>query len=501
MSHIRTARIDDDAALIAEGITPTLARKMGGFGNYAVSFSVICILAGGMTLFGFGLHNGGPAVMVWGWVGIFAMTLVLGSCLAEVTSVYPSAGALYHMADRLGGRGWAWLTGWLNLLGLVAAIAGIDYGAASFIGAFASLQWGFEPTPENTMGVFVCVLLLHGLLNSFGVGLVDVLSKISVWWQFSGVFLIVVLLFAAPGERQSPAFVFTEYYNDSGITNPLYGAGVGCLMAAYTFCGYDASAHMAEETTRAQKSAPWGMVHAILWSGIAGFVLIVGMLFAMESYSGTLETATGVPPAQIFIDVLGVGVAKALLVVVIVAQLFCGNAEVAAASRMAYAFSRNRALPGWKRWSRAHARTQNPTAAVWLCVSLAFVLTLPSLHSPAAYAAVTAMNVLGITPAYAIPVFLRLKAGNRFQQGLWNLGRFSKPLGILAVAYVIVLTIFFCLPQAYPMQVTNFNYAPVTLVVVLLGAWISWITVGRKNYAMPLPAATAADSAIAGGMV
>ncbi|MFD9204497.1 amino acid permease, partial [Streptomyces anthocyanicus] len=224
-------------------------------------------------------------------------------------------------------------------------------------------------------------------------------------------------------------------------------------------------------------------------------------LFAMESYSGTLETATGVPPAQIFIDVLGVGVAKALLVVVIVAQLFCGNAEVAAASRMAYAFSRNRALPGWKRWSRANARTQNPTAAVWLCVSIAFVLALPSLHSPAAYAAVTAINVLGITPAYAIPVFLRLKAGNRFQQGLWNLGRFSKPLGVLAVAYVIVLTVFFCLPQAYPITSQSFNYAPVTLAIVLLGAWISWITVGRKNYAMPLPAATAADSAIAGGMV
>ncbi|MFD9187193.1 amino acid permease [Streptomyces phaeochromogenes] len=502
MSQRRTAALpDDDAVLRAEGITPALARKMDGFGNYSISFSVICVLAGGMTLFGFGLHNGGPAVMVWGWVGIFGMTMVLGACLGEVTSVYPTSGALYHMAHRLGGPGWAWLTGWLNLLGLVGAIAGIDYGAASFIGAFASLQWGFEPTPENTMAIFVCVLFLHGLLNSFGVGLVDVLSKISVWWQAGGVTLIVGTLFLAPGERQSPAFVFTEYYNDSGISNPLYGAGVGCLMAAYTFCGYDASAHMAEETTRAQKAAPWGMVHAILWSGVAGFVLIVGMLFAMESYAGTLGTATGVPPAQIFIDVLGTGMAKALLLVVIVAQFLCGNAETAAASRMIYAFSRNRALPGWRTWSRVSARTENPTPAVWLSVGIALVLALPSLYSPAAYAAVTAINVLGITPAYAIPVFLRLLAGDKFQQGPWNLGRFSKPLGWIAVSYVAVLTVFFCLPQAYPITTQSFNYAPVTLVIVLLLAWISWITTGSKNYAMPLPSSTAQDAVLARGMV
>ncbi|MGW3938409.1 hypothetical protein [Streptomyces phaeochromogenes] len=113
----------------------------------------------------------------------------------------------------------------------------------------------------------------------------------------------------------------------------------------------------------------------------------------------------------------------------------------------------------------------------------------------------TAVNVLGITPAYAIPVFLRLRAGDTFQQGPWNLGRFSKPLGFIAVTYVVVLTVFFCLPQAYPMQVDNFNYAPITLGVVLLFAWISWITTGRKNYDMPTPTRTAEEAAIAGGMV
>ncbi|WP_328939283.1 amino acid permease [Streptomyces tauricus] len=499
MSHIRAAHIDDDAPLRREGITPTLARRMNAFGNGAISATVICVLAGCMTMFGYGMVHGGPIVMVWGWVAIFAMTLIVGSCLAEVTSVYPTAGAMYHMANRLGGRGWAWTTGWLNLLGLLGAIAGIDYGAATFIGAFASLQWGFEPTPTNVLPIFAGVLVLHALLNSFGVRLVDVLNKISVWWQVFGVLLIVGLLVLAPGERQSVSFVFTHYYNGSGFVLPGLVAALGCGMAMYTFCGYDASAHMAEETTRAQRSVPRGMVHAILWSGVAGFVLIVGLLFAMEDYAGTLNTATGVPPAQIFDDVLGAGVAKALLLVVIVAQLFCGNAEVAATSRMIYAFSRNRALPGWRIWSRADAK--NPTAAVWLAVGLALVLTLPVLLSPTAYFAITAINVVGITPSYAIPIYLKLRAGDRFQPGPWNLGRFSKPLGWIAVAYVAVLVVVICLPQTSPITPTTFNYAPITLAAALLFAGITWMTTGRKHYAMPVPVSTAKDSAIAGGMV
>ncbi|MFE1500014.1 amino acid permease, partial [Streptomyces albidoflavus] len=119
------------------------ARRMGGFGNFAISFSVISVLSGCMTLYGFGMGAGGPAVMLWGWAGVGLFVLCVGLALAEVTSAYPTSGALYYMADRLGGRRWGWYTGWLNLLGLLGAIACIDNGAALFNGAFINLQWGF----------------------------------------------------------------------------------------------------------------------------------------------------------------------------------------------------------------------------------------------------------------------------------------------------------------------------------------------------------------------
>ncbi|SCK31616.1 amino acid permease [Streptomyces sp. AmelKG-E11A] len=478
--------LDEEQRLRDLGYRPELARRMGGFGNFAISFSVISVLSGCMTLYGFGMGTGGPAVMIWGWVGVGFFVLCVGMALAEVTSAYPTSGALYFMADKLGGRRWGWYTGWLNLLGLLGAIAGIDYGAALFTGAFLNLRFGFEPTPGSTMLIFVAILLLHATLNLFGVRLVSVLNTISVWWHLAGVALIVGALWIVPDQHRSPSFVFTEFVNDTGWDNPFYVAAVGLLLAQYTFSGYDASAHLSEETSRASVAAAKGIVRAIWVSWIAGFALLTGLTFAIQDYSGTQDSATGVPPAQIFLDALGTGGSSALLLVVIGAQLFCGNAEVAAASRMVFAFSRDNALPGSALWRRVSTRTRTPVPAVWLSVGVAGLLALPSLYSATAYGAVTAINVIGITPAYAIPVYLRLRAGDRFRRGPWHLGRWSRPVGWVAVGWVAVVTVLFLLPQSSPVTVGTMNYASVALLTVLLLATVWWY-VARDAYGTPEP--------------
>ncbi|MGW2835933.1 amino acid permease [Streptomyces sp. NPDC001286] len=497
MLHRRTSTPardgSDDDVLAALGIKPELSRKMGVFGNFAISFSVICILAGGMSLFGFGLSHGGPVVMLGTWVVIGLMTLLVGLSLADVVSAYPTSGGPYFMADKLGGARWGWLTGWLNLLGLLGAIAGIDYGAAVFTNAFAQMQWGITPTTGTTLLIFGCILCLHGLLNSARVRLVNTLNSVSVWWQLLGVTVIVGALALAPAQHRSPAFVFTHFHNDTGFTHPLYVALIGSLLAGYTFCGYDASAHVAEETTDAQRAAPRGIVRSIWVSWAAGFVLLAGLLFAIQDYAATQNTPTGVPPAQIFLDVLGQSGAKALLAVVIVAMLFCGNAEVAAASRMVYAFSRSRALPGWQAWRRVNERTKTPTRAVWFVIVVPFVLALPAVWSPTAYGAITAINAVGMIPAYGIPVFLALRKGRAYQPGPWSLGRWRRPIGYLAAAYVAVITIVFCLPQSTPITADSFNYAGVTLLAALLLAFITWITRGKRDYQLTA-AATAQPS-------
>ncbi len=482
VSH-RTAPVrGEDEHLRSLGYEPELTRRMGGFGNFAVSFSVISVLSGCMTLFGFGLLTGGPAVMMWGWVGVGLAVLLVGMALAEVTSAYPTSGALYFMAHRLGGPRWGWATGWLNLLGLVGGIAGIDYGAASFIAAFASLQWGVEPTPGLLLTTFAAILILHALVNLRGVHVVSVLNSISVWWHLLGVLAIVGVLWVVPSHHQSASFVFGHFANGTGWTNPIYVSAIGLLLSQYTYSGYDASAHLSEETTDAQVAAPRGIVRSIWVSLLAGFLLLGGLLFAVQDYDRTLAAA--VPPAQIFLDSLGDTGAKLLLLIVIGAQLFCGSAETAAASRMIFAFSRDNALPCSAVWRRV-SHNGTPARAVWLALVVAFVLALPSLWSTAAYGAVTAVNVVGMTPAYAIPVFLRLRKGKHFKPGPWNLGRWSRPVGVLAVVWVAVVTVLVCLPQTNPVTATSFNYAPITLMVVLLLSWLWWRMAGRK-YSVPV---------------
>lgn len=464
----------DEQVLTQLGYTPELARRMGGFGNFALSFNVISILSGCMTLFLFGLNTGGPAVMMWGWAFVGLMVLCVGLALAEVTSAYPVSGALYFMASRLGGPRWGHYTAWFNLLGLLGGMAAGPYGSALFISAWLNLSFGFTPTPTKTFAIFAGLLLLLAVMNLFGVRLVSLLNSISVWWHLAGVAAIVITLVFIPDHHQSAGFVFGEFANNTGWSNPWHVGLLGLLLAQYTFSGYDASAHLSEETLRAQTAAARGIVHSILWSWIVGFVLLAGLLYAIQDYNGTVNSPTGVPPAQIFLDALGRTAAEVLLLVVIIAQVFCANAGLASASRMIFAFSRDGALPFAQTWKRLNPRTKTPVNAVWLAVAIPLVLAVPSLYSATAYTAIATINVIGITPAYVIPIYLRLRAGRRFLPGPWQLGRWSKPIGWIAVIWVPFVTLLFCLPPVSPVTVNTFNYAPVALVGMLALAWVTW---------------------------
>ncbi|WP_245616904.1 amino acid permease [Amycolatopsis taiwanensis] len=461
---------------------------MSAFSNFAVSFTIISILSGCLTLYGFGLDTGGPAAMIWGWplVGMFVVLVGLG--MAEVCSSYPTAGGLYYWAAKLapsGGAAWSWFTGWFNLIGQVAVTAGIDFGAALFLNAFLDLQFGFTATPPHTILLLAIILAVHGLLNTFGVRLVAVLNGISVWWHLVGVLVIVGVLVFVPSHHQPASFVFGKFVNNTGWGSAPYVFALGLLVAQYTLTGYDASAHMTEETKNAAKAGPRGIVNSILVSLAAGWVLLIGLTFAIQSYDGAVNSATGVPPAQIFIDAAGATTGKFLLLIAIGAQLFCGMASVTANSRMIYAFARDGAIPGSKLWHRINKRTRTPTNSVWLAAAGAFVLAVPYLWSSTAYAAVTSIATVGLYVAYVIPVFLRVRKGAAFEKGPWHLGRWGRPIGIIATAWVVLIFVLFMLPQASPITVTTFNYTPVAFLVVLGGAALWWFVSARKWFTGP----------------
>jgi amino acid transporter len=419
--------------------------------------------------------------------------------MAEVCSSFPTAGGLYYWAAKLApknGAAWSWFTGWFNFLGQVAVTAGIDFGAAFFVHALLSLAFNLSTAHWVTIVIYAIILLVHGMLNQFGIRLVALLNDISVWWHILGVLIIVGVLAFAPSHHQSASFVFGHFYNGTGLSVPaFYIVLIGLLLAQYTFTGYDASAHMTEETRDAATAGPRGIVASIVVSLIAGWVLLIGVTFAIQNYAGEVGSATGVPPAQIFLDAIGKTGAELLLVIVCVAQLFCGMSSVTANSRMIYAFSRDGALPFSDFWHRVNKRTRTPTNAIWLAAGGALILGLPYLWNYAAYAAVTSIAVIGLYIAYVTPTFLRLRKGEDFKRGPWHLGRWSYVVGWIAVVWVVIIFFLFMLPQVGPITFTTFNYASIAVLAVIGFAGIYWLVSARHWFKGPKVQGTAEELA------
>ena len=246
--------------------------------------------------------------------------------------------------------------------------------------------------------------------------------------------------------------MFADIVNNTGWHSTFYVLLLGLLLAQYTFTGYDASAHMTEETHNAARSGPRGIVMSIVVSLIAGWVLLIGVTFAIQKAHYADYTGALVPPAQIWPPRSATPGAKLLLLVAIGAQLFCGMSSVTANSRMIYAFSRDGALPGSNLWHKVNKRTRTPTNAIWLAAAGALILGLPYLWNSAAYAAVTSIATIGLYIAYVLPTFLRLRQGASFKRGPWHLGRWSYLIGIIAVIWVVFITILFMLPTASPIS-------------------------------------------------
>ena len=484
----QAAPLDHDETRLHElGYAQELRRRMSGFSNFAVSFTIISILSGCLTLYGFGMLTGGPAVIVWGWPFVGIMTLFVGLSMAEVCSSFPTAGGLYYWSAKLArrnGAAWSWFTGWFNFLGQVAVTAGIDFGASLFIHAFLTLAFNLSVAHWITVVIYAVVLAVHGMLNQFGIRLVALLNDISVWWHLLGVLIIVAVLAFVPSHHQSASFVFGHFNNGTGLVVPsFYIVLIGLLLAQYTFTGYDASAHMTEETHKAATAGPRGIVMSIVVSLFAGWVLLIGVTFAIQHYAP--ESVASVPAAQVIIDAIGKTGAELLLLIVIGAQLFCGMSSVTANSRMIYAFSRDGALPGSAFWHRVNHRTRTPTNAIWLAAAGAFILGLPYLWNYAAYAAVTSIATIGLYIAYVTPTFLRLRRGESFQRGPWHLGRWSYVVGWIAVTWVVIITILFMLPQVGPITFTTFNYAVFAVLAVIGFAGIYWLVSARKWFTGP----------------
>lgn len=499
--------LDDDARRLAElGYEQSLQRAWSGFQNFAISFTIISVLAGCFTTYGQAWNNGGPIAISWGWPIICGLILLVAFSMAEIVSAYPTAGGIYWWASKLGGRTWGWFTGWLNLIGLIGIVASVDYGAATFLNALLGLyglDFVFDFGDDSgvlteTFVLFALILLVHALINIYSSPLVARVNGISVWWHVIGVAIIVGVLVLVPSDHQSVDFVFTERINNSGFGENMfwfYVLPLGFLLTMYTQTGYDASAHISEETKNASVAAAKGVWRSVFWAGVVGWIVLLAITFAATDVAAVNEAAGS--SLSIFESVLSSGWAKLIVLISCIGQLFCGLACVTSASRMTYAFSRDRAVPGWKLWTKLNHH-KVPANAVLLSCGLALLMTLPALEGdenafPYAFFAVVSICVIGLYVAYAIPIYLRWKQGEDFDRGPWTLGAKYKWMNPAAIVWVAICVVIFCLPFT-PAGVPwrdefdwkYVNYAPLTLGFALLAVGLWWVLSAKNTFTGPV---------------
>jgi amino acid transporter len=498
------------------GYAQELHRGMSTFSNFAISFSIISILAGGFTNFWLGMVTGGPRVITLGWVIVGFFALLVGMSMGEICSSMPTAGGLYYWSAKLAKKNaarWSWFTGYFNLIGQIGVIASVDYGLAIFVAYFIRMfDDGFKLTVGSIFIIFLIMLVIHGLLNTFGITLVKILGDISVWWHVFGVAIIAAVLFIAPTNKRGIGGAFdkappglTGWQGGAFVT--IYLFALGLLLAQYTITGFDASAHVSEETVGARTEAPKAIVRSIYISAVAGLILNLALIAAMPKPGKEGDAAY---QALIFGDkndpflvnaanrlisgAVGSGAAKLLVFIALMGQFFCGLASVTANSRMIYAFSRDGALPGSKHWHKINKKTRTPTNSVWLGVVLSAIVGSSSLYVrgtgagrySTAFFAMTGICVIGLYVAYGIPIYLRLRNPD-FQVGPWNLKGYHKIVGWTSIVWIVLISILFMSPLFWPFwrpwgsgnmylddgagstyyKINNFNF---TGPLILLGA-------------------------------
>ncbi|MGO9710524.1 MAG: amino acid permease [Polyangiaceae bacterium] len=435
-------RDDADARDLSRlGYAQELLRAMGGFSSFALSFSIISVLTGITTTYGVALAGGGPAALGLGWPLVSAGTLVVALAMGELASAFPTAGALYHWSAWLGGPGWGWFTASMNLVGQLAIVAAIDLGCAQTIAA--TLSW---PTGAS-WPLLVAVLASHAVLNIFSVRIVAVLNDLSASVHIVSVAVLVGLLLALGRTHPLSWLARTGFTTRADGSYPL-GFLNALILGMWTFTGFDASAHVSEETHDPARRAPWGIVWAVLVSAVAGYALVAALTLAIGDLPAT--AAADQPALFILRHALGEQAGRAAMGLAILAMWFCGLSSVTSASRMLFAFARDEGLPLHARLKVVSPRLRTPHVAILAVCGASFALVVATASlSDAAFLAVASLATTGLYTSYATPIALGAIArarGRWTRLGPWNLGRLGQVTAWGATAWSAFVLVVCALP-------------------------------------------------------
>ncbi|MEI8030288.1 MAG: amino acid permease [Comamonadaceae bacterium] len=482
---------EDTKQLHSMGYAQELARSMGGFSNFAISFSIICILSGGINSLAQATSGAGGAAIGIGWPLGCLISAVFAIAMAQIASAYPTAGGLYHWGSILGNRFTGWLTAWFNLLGLVTVLGAINVGTYFFFLGSLGPMFGITDS-MGTLVIFLCIITgLMALINHVGIGLTAKLTDFSGYLIFAtALALTVACLVCAPSYEFSRLFTFSNYSGEAGanVWPPVSSAWVfalGLLLPIYTITGYDASAHTAEETKKAAHSVPRGIVSSVWWSALFGYIMLCAFILVLPSMEEAAKQGWNVffwamdsqiPPT----------LKIALYAAIAISQFLCGLATVTSISRMMFAFSRDDGLPFSKSLASVSPKYRTPVHSIWAgsILSVLFVWGAKAVEAGGVtpvYTIVVACTVIFLFFSFVIPIALGLFAHGTSKwpkMGPWDLG--PATFKLFACLSIIAMVLIFVIGVQPP----NAMALDITIGFLVLTA-IVWIAFENRRFMGP----------------
>ncbi|RDW59428.1 amino acid transporter-9 [Coleophoma cylindrospora] len=474
---------DDEAKLEDLGYKQQLLRNLDLLQSFGITYSVICTPFGIVFLFENGLLTGGPAIMSSGWIIVAFFSVLIGLSMAEIVSAAPASGGPYFWSSKLAppehSAFASWITGWFNCLGMISGTSTVAFGLAGMIGTLATVKSTYEHTPGRQLALATAIVVSWSIVNALGRRILRFIVYFATAVNSFGIVTISIALLCKAPTRRPSSFVFGDFFDGTGPgatagwsirASPAYVACCGALMAQYSILFYDASAHLAEETTRATWVAPLSIISALGLSAFVGLFFLLALLFSIQDIIPTVTSIYNQPVLKILIDIFGEDGGMIVFVVILVSSWACGLLCLTADSRLIFALSRDRALPGY--FSKVSVRLLGPVRAIFLSAFLSFCFLLPSIASVCAFAAITSISTIGMLISYGIPIAIGFIYQERFDQlkGPFNLRHWSRIIAAIVLTWICFICIILCLPIATPITVNTFNYAPVAVGVVFISA-------------------------------
>ncbi|GAB1310715.1 polyamine transporter tpo5 [Madurella fahalii] len=480
-----------DRKLEAMGYTPVFKREFSTWSSFSFAMSISGVYGSLMSTWVYGLQAGGAAAIMWSWVIGGAGAWALALSLAELSSAYPSSGAMYFTLKFLAPEEQVpilcWMTGWINLVGTIAGSAATEYASSQMLLAAISItsDFSYTPTIHHVVAVMALLTIVHASINSLPTLWLNRLTSGYVVFHMSVLVGACVCLLVQTKDKHSLEYAFTDFQPSSGWNPPGFAFLFGCLTPAWIMTSADSTARIAEEAKNPSLVVPKAIAHATTFTYVVGFLFNLILVLCMGDPRGLLASASGQPVAQLFFNAMGRAPAIVFTLSGFAVMNLVAVPGLQSGSRTVFAFARDDLVPLSRVWRRISRRSRTPIAAVWLYAALEIAVNLLGLVSDTAIGAVFNVCTVALNVSYLVPIVCKLLYG-RFERGPWHLGRgWSWALNVVAVGWNLFMCVVFFLPVKVPVTRENMNYAVVVFVFVLLFASGFWYTHGRHYYTGP----------------